>query len=115
MDLSRRHFLRKIGLRTIGLAAGVTAAGPGVLGSPAEASALQPLSVKKPYAAPEFTGLDGWINSSPLTMQGLRGRVVLVDFWTFGCINCVRTLPWVKDMHSKYARRRTDDRRRAPP
>jgi cytochrome c biogenesis protein CcdA/thiol-disulfide isomerase/thioredoxin len=43
--------------------------------------------------APEFTGNDRWFNSKPLTLAGLKGRVVLVDFWTYTCINCIRTLP----------------------
>jgi cytochrome c biogenesis protein CcdA/thiol-disulfide isomerase/thioredoxin len=43
--------------------------------------------------APEFTGNDRWFNSAPLTLAGLRGRVVLIDFWTYTCINCIRTLP----------------------
>ena len=45
--------------------------------------------------APEFTGIERWLNSEPLTLAGLRGRVVLVDFWTYACINCIRTLPHV--------------------
>lgn len=45
--------------------------------------------------APEFTGIERWLNSEPLTMDQLRGRVVLVDFWTYACINCIRTLPHV--------------------
>jgi len=52
--------------------------------------------------APEFAGIDNWINSAPLTMQGLRGKVVLVDFWTYDCINCQHVLPYVKDWHRKY-------------
>ena len=55
--------------------------------------------------APEFTGVEGWINSAPLTMQGLRGKVVLVDFWTYGCVNCVRTLPALKRWHERFASR----------
>ena len=43
--------------------------------------------------APDFTGNDAWFNSHPLSLAGLRGRVVLVDFWTYTCINCIRTLP----------------------
>jgi cytochrome c biogenesis protein CcdA/thiol-disulfide isomerase/thioredoxin len=43
--------------------------------------------------APAFTGLGRWFNSRPLTLRALRGRVVLVDFWTYTCINCLRTLP----------------------
>ena len=43
-----------------------------------------------------------WINSEPLTIIGLRGRVVLVDFWTFGCYNCRNTLPSIKDWDARY-------------
>lgn len=52
--------------------------------------------------APEFTGLDKWLNSPPLTLQQLRGKVVLVDFWTYTCINCIHTLPYVKQWNEKY-------------
>jgi cytochrome c biogenesis protein CcdA/thiol-disulfide isomerase/thioredoxin len=55
-----------------------------------------------PYEAPQFSGIDAWLNSPPLTMQGLRGKVVLVDFWTYSCINCVRTLPYLTDWDRKY-------------
>jgi len=44
-------------------------------------------------AAPDFTGITNWLNSKPLTLASLRGRVVLIDFWTYTCINCIRTLP----------------------
>ncbi|MEN7530047.1 cytochrome c biogenesis protein DipZ [Cupriavidus sp. DL-D2] len=53
----------------------------------------------------KFPGLDGavaWINSPPLTAAELRGKVVLVDFWTYSCINCLRTLPYVKAWADKY-------------
>ncbi len=53
-------------------------------------------------AAPEFNGIDRWLNSPPLSMQSLRGKVVLLDFWTYTCINCIRTLPYVKSWHEKY-------------
>ena len=49
----------------------------------------------EPVQAPEFAGIDAWLNSQPLTMAGLRGKVVLIDFWTYSCINCIRTLPYV--------------------
>lgn len=52
--------------------------------------------------APEFVGIDTWLNSAPLTMKNLRGKVVLVDFWTYSCINCLRTLPYVTKWHEKY-------------
>ena len=53
--------------------------------------------------APELTGLNSWINSEPLTIEEQRGRVVLIDFWTYTCINCIRTLPYLKEWHEKYA------------
>jgi thiol-disulfide isomerase/thioredoxin len=55
-------------------------------------SRAQPALVQA-EAAPEFAGIDRWFNTAPLSMRELRGRVVLVDFWTFGCANCQRTLP----------------------
>ncbi len=58
-------------------------------------------------AAPQFVGLEGWINSEALSMEQLAAddRVVLVDFWTYTCINCIRTLPFLRDWHEKYADR----------
>jgi len=52
--------------------------------------------------APNFTGINNWLNSPPLDLKQLHGKVVLVDFWTFDCINCAHTLPHVKDWYSKY-------------
>jgi thiol-disulfide isomerase/thioredoxin len=52
-------------------------------------------------AAPELAAGE-WINSAPLKLNDLRGRVVLVEFWTFGCINCRNTLPYVKSWHDRY-------------
>jgi cytochrome c biogenesis protein CcdA/thiol-disulfide isomerase/thioredoxin len=51
---------------------------------------------------PELTGATAWINSPPLTPESLRGKVVLVDFWTYSCINCLRTLPYIKAWYEKY-------------
>ena len=53
-------------------------------------------------SAPEFTGLDGWLNTSPLTLSSLHGHVVLVDFWTFSCVNCVRTLPHLAALYTHF-------------
>ena len=64
-------------------------------------------------AAPEFRGIGTWINSEPLTLAELRGRVVLIDFWTYSCINCLRTLPVHPRVGRPLPRRRADDRRRA--
>ena len=57
--------------------------------------------------APEFVGNEDWFNTPgdrPLTLKGLRGRVVLVDFWTYSCINCLRTLPYLNAWNAKYAK-----------
>jgi cytochrome c biogenesis protein CcdA/thiol-disulfide isomerase/thioredoxin len=56
-------------------------------------------------AAPDFTGINAWLNTpgdKPLTLAGLRGKVVLVDFWTYSCINCQRTLPHVEAWYRAY-------------
>lgn len=52
--------------------------------------------------APEFMGISHWLNSAPLTMAELKGNVVLVDFWTYSCINCIRTLPYVTKWYDQY-------------
>ena len=56
-------------------------------------------------SSPPLSALDGasvWLNSEPLTATGLRGRVVLVDFWTYSCVNWLRTLPYVRAWHERY-------------
>src|SRR3954453_17771505 len=52
--------------------------------------------------APDFTGTQRWFNSKPLSLAALRGRVVLIDFWTYTCINCIRTLPYLKAWDAHY-------------
>jgi cytochrome c biogenesis protein CcdA/thiol-disulfide isomerase/thioredoxin len=52
--------------------------------------------------APELTAIEEWINSPPLTIAGLRGKVVLLDFWTYSCINCLRTLPYIRAWYDEY-------------
>jgi thiol-disulfide isomerase/thioredoxin len=52
--------------------------------------------------APEFSEISAWLNSPPLTMESLHGKVVLVQFWTYSCINCLRTLPYVTRWHEQY-------------
>src|SRR5690348_8470409 len=51
---------------------------------------------------PSLAGATGWLNSAPLTPASLRGKVVLVDFWTYSCINCLRSLPYVEAWYDKY-------------
>lgn len=52
--------------------------------------------------APDFKGIVAWINSEALSLEELRGKVVLIDFWTYSCINCIRTLPYVTAWDDKY-------------
>ena len=59
------------------------------------------IAAAKATAAPAFAK-GSWINSDPLTLSKLRGRVVLVEFWTFGCYNCRNTLPAVKEWDARY-------------
>lgn len=58
--------------------------------------------IKNPYPAPAIAGNEAWINSPPLSLSELKGKVVLIDFWTYSCINCIRTLPYLKDWYQKY-------------
>ena len=79
---------------------------PDAVGSlaPAE-SAGQPATPRlSGPPAPELSGGGAWINSEPLTLASLQqqGKVVLVDFWTYGCYNCANTLPYVKQWWDKY-------------
>ena len=73
-------------------------ASPAAPGPPPAAAA--PLPDLGP--APELTGITAWINSAPTTINALRGKVVLVHFWTFGCINCIHVQPYVKAWYDTY-------------
>jgi thiol-disulfide isomerase/thioredoxin len=53
--------------------------------------------------APPLVATGGWFNSEPLRAEDLRGRVVLVDFWTYSCVNCLRTLPYLRRWHEAYS------------
>jgi len=66
---------------------------------------LHTASVRLPVEGelPSFGGATGWLNSPPLTPSGLRGKVVLADFWTYTCINWLRQLPYVRSWATKYA------------
>jgi len=61
-----------------------------------------PKSLPSDGKAPELTGIDGWINSPPLTLSSLKGKVVMIDFWTYSCINCLRTIPHLKNWDRDY-------------
>ena len=53
-------------------------------------------------AAPNFVGISKWFNSAPLSISDLRGKVVLVDFWEYSCINCIRTFPYLRRWDQLY-------------
>src|SRR2546423_329914 len=83
-----------------------------VLFSPVKISATLSIKIKNFMAirqqervrAPELTGGRGWLNTDrPLTLAGLKGKVVLLDFWTYGCINCMHIIPDLKKLERKYA------------
>ncbi len=79
----------------------IGAARPGISGEAARDQT--PFAVAAAQnAAPNFVGISNWFNSAPLNIADLRGKVVLVDFWTYGCVNCVNTLPHVTELYAKY-------------
>ena len=85
-----------IGLIVLAIAVGVAATRVDLLqGEP-------PRTSTRKETAPEFEGIAGWLNSSPLTVAGLRGKVVLVDFWAYSCVNCVRTFPMLRQLYARY-------------
>jgi thiol-disulfide isomerase/thioredoxin len=93
IHMQRRHFLM-----TGTCAAGALSAVISPVRNSARAGAGDP--------APEFAGLEGWLNTdAPLSVAGLRGKVVLVDFWTYSCINCRRTIPYLNRWQSEYGPR----------
>jgi thiol-disulfide isomerase/thioredoxin len=84
------------------LALCVTGAATSVLAAEASKTPA-PITVAAAEAtAPNFVGLGNWFNSAPLNISDLRGKVVLVNFWTYGCSNCVATLPHVTELYAKY-------------
>ncbi len=97
MDLAR--FLNKMKITIIGLVI--------VLGTFAFTTQLhQPATgrtLSTPIAAPDFThsNPEEWLNSQPLRLNDLKGKVVLIDFWTFGCWNCYRSFPWLNAMEKR--------------
>ena len=65
-------------------------------------SAAKPTDLPVEGEIPSFAGATLWLNSPPLSAEGLRGKVVVVDFWTYSCINCLRALPYVESWFQKY-------------
>ena len=99
--------MKRISLALIGSLAGIlmaTAAGSASAAPAAPVTSAAPFRSNLPVegTAPGFDGAVTWLNSAPLTSRQLRGKVVLVDFWTYSCINCIRTFPYVRAWASKY-------------
>ena len=62
------------------------------------------ISESDPSYARELVGTQGWLNSNPIRLSELKGRVILLDFWTYSCVNCIRTFPVLKQWYSKYSK-----------
>ena len=106
--MTRKHSLAL--LMTLALTVIMLAAACGADPTPTPSPTLEPtreapsiVGGKVGNLAPDFEGNASWINSEPLTIDDLRGKVVLVDFWTYTCVNCIRTLPYLTEWHAKYA------------
>ena len=91
----------------IGIVVGIIIVGASIYATGLTKLLLSPFGSSAEYkssesaAAPDLSAGD-WINSEPLNLKDLRGHVVLIEFWTFGCINCRNTLPFVKSWHDRY-------------
>jgi thiol-disulfide isomerase/thioredoxin len=89
----------RLALASLAVAVALVASWPGHWSTTAraeDAAAMAP--------APDFVGIDHWFNSPPLSIADLRGKVVLVEFWTHECINCLHVLPHTKALYEKYAK-----------
>lgn len=75
---------------------------PGLCDEVSPAVPVKVAAASQTTTAPDFAGISNWFNSKPLNIADLRGKVVLVDFWTYGCVNCVNTLPHVTELYAKY-------------
>lgn len=87
-----------IGLAVLLIAAGIAASRLTGLGGPSFGG-----GEVRDRPAPEFAEIDAWVNTDPLTIRSLRGKVVLIDFWTYTCINCVRTFGHLRALYARYA------------
>jgi thiol-disulfide isomerase/thioredoxin len=104
--INRRTVLTYLGWGGLGLAGAAMA---NSTHSSATNSQVQPSAeipdslVAAASPLPELQGIETWLNSEPLKLSEQRGKVILVQFWTFACINCQRTLPSIVQWHQKYA------------
>jgi thiol-disulfide isomerase/thioredoxin len=99
ISMTLRSLAASAAIATLSLAGSAI---PAFCGDASRATAT-PFTVAATQAtAPDFVGLGNWFNSAPLKLADLRGKVVLVNFWTYGCVNCVNTLPHVTKLYAKY-------------
>ena len=95
IDRERRRFMGAA-------AAALGAAGLGVMGSAVPQMACAAVGLPDEGPIPPLSGATDWLNSPPLTPASLRGKVALIDFWTYTCVNWLRTLPYVRAWAEKY-------------
>lgn len=98
--LRRRQLLLYFGLGVVGAVGATAAAQPGFRAT--AISTPNVANLPSSHSLPEFQGISQWLNSAPLQAVNLKSNVVLVQFWTFACINCQRTLPYITRWHRQY-------------
>ena len=115
--MNRRELLSYLGLSGLGLTGSVIAgcgkSGDSLSKAIDPSSATVPKAINSPASAlaakptgrqiPEISGIETWLNSAPIKLSEQKGKVILLQFWTFGCINCQRTLPSIIKWHRDYA------------
>lgn len=94
--------LRRDFVSYLTLAAGSTAL---VYGSKKNVTPAHATASRDSKLLPEFEGISQWLNSEDIKISDLKGNIVLVQFWTFTCINCQRTLPYITQWHQKYSQK----------
>jgi thiol-disulfide isomerase/thioredoxin len=119
--MNRRELLTYLGCGGLGLTGSVLASCAKIPGSNSSSSVTKPINPTTTISAPpatstqalaakpsgrqipEIQGIETWLNSAPIKLSEQKGKVILLQFWTFGCINCQRTLPSIIKWHKDYA------------
>jgi thiol-disulfide isomerase/thioredoxin len=117
--MNRRELLSYLGFGGLGLTGSVIAGCGKMSGDNSSSSAMKPIVpspvITSPLVSPalaakpsgrqipEIQGIEAWLNSDPIKLSEQKGKVILLQFWTFGCINCQRTLPSIIKWHKDYA------------